>query len=69
MDDMSPEEMAEQMEGILKPVIALINNGKGYDQVLDSLLSVYPKMDNEKLQDELLKAYNLADSVGRLSNG
>lgn len=65
---LDPVELQKQLNGILKPVIKLINNGADYNEVLKKLTSVHDDMDSEMLELELTKAYNLADTIGRLSD-
>lgn len=67
-DSLTASELDAQMNGILKPVIELIQNGEDYNEVLKQLTKIFPDMNSEKYEAEILKAYNLADTIGRLGD-
>jgi phage gp29-like protein len=64
---MDPAELQGQMEGVLKPVIGLINAGTSYDEIMKQLTSTYPEMDTAGIEDLLARAIFVAEAWGRLT--
>lgn len=67
LDSLSPAELQAQIEPVLKPVIELIENAAGYEEVMEKLVDLYPQLDDSKLQNRLGWAMSLARIRGRLS--
>jgi len=55
------------MQGILKPIIDLINNGKDYNAVMEELLKTFPEMDTSALEEMLARAILVSELWGRLN--
>ncbi len=64
---MDPQELQRQMEGVLKPVIDLVNKEKDYNTVLDRLAEAYPDMDTSAIEEMLSRAIFVSELWGRLS--
>lgn len=62
----SPELQA-QVEEMLKPVIALIENGESYEDVLGQLAEAYPDMHTDKLEQWLTRGWYAAAAWGVIS--
>lgn len=60
-------ELQAQMEGILKPVIDLIDGSTSYSEVLGKLAEAYPNMDSNRLEDWLSRGWYSAAAWGVLS--
>lgn len=69
LKDISKSELQKQAEGLLKPVIDLINNSSDYSEALDSLLTVYPKMDTDSAEEMLTRAIFVSELLGRGTDG
>jgi len=67
MASISPKELQIQSNGILKPIIDLIENGHDYQEILNILSDTYPKMDDVALQEMLTRAVFVSELWGRLS--
>jgi hypothetical protein len=63
---LSDDDLKRQIEGPLKPVIELINGLASYEEVMDKIASVYPKMDDSEFQKTIGKAMFLAEVDGRM---
>ncbi|HOE18395.1 MAG TPA: DUF935 family protein [Syntrophorhabdaceae bacterium] len=59
--------MQRQAEGLLRPVIDLIEQGNDYHEILDTLAGTYPNMDDAALQEMLSRAIFVSELWGRLS--
>lgn len=66
-DTLSPEELQKQMEGVLKPIIDLINESKDYNQVMEKLIQTYPDMDTKTIEDMLARAIFVSELWGMLN--
>jgi phage gp29-like protein len=55
------------MEGVLKPVINLINKGTSYEEIMTDMASAYPAMDAIALEDMLARAIFVAECWGRMT--
>jgi phage gp29-like protein len=69
MAELSPAELQTEMEGILKPVITLINNGSSYEDIMTGLAKQFPKMDAKGLEEILSRAIFVSECWGRLTAG
>ena len=66
VNSISPEEMQAQMNGVLKPIIDMINAGTDYNTILEKLTEAYPNMDTDAIQDMLTRAIFVSELWGRL---
>lgn len=60
-------ELQAQMEGILKPVIDLIDGSTSYSEALGKLAETYPDMDSNRLEDWLSRGWYASAAWGILS--
>lgn len=67
IDGISPEELQKQAEGILKPVIQLIQEGNSYDEIMEALAETFPDMDTSALEKMLSRAIFISELWGRLN--
>ncbi len=67
IDSITPEQLQEQMEGVLKPVIDLINESGDYNAVMEKLIEAYPDMDAKAVEDMLARAIFVSELWGRLN--
>jgi phage gp29-like protein len=67
IDSITPEELQEQMEGVLKPIIDLINDGNSYEEIMEKLIETYPDMDTKAIEDMLSRAIFVSELWGRLN--
>ncbi len=65
-DSMTVEDVENEMHGILKPVIELLEKGDSYDEVLEKLPGIYDGMDSDRLAVMLDRAMFLMSLYGRL---
>jgi len=63
---LSAADLQKQLEGPLNPVIELINGSASYEEVLNKIASVFPKMDDSEFQKTISKAMFLAEVDGRM---
>lgn len=68
-DSLSDEELQNQAEDFLKPIIALINKGADYNAVMENLAEMYPDMNTDELEEKLTRAIFISDVWGRLNAG
>jgi len=64
---MDPAALQKQAEGILKPVIDLINAGSSYEDIMKNLTSTFPNMDASALEEMLARAIFVAECWGRMT--
>jgi phage gp29-like protein len=67
IDSITPEELQAQMEGVLKPIIDLINESGDYNAVMEKLIETYPDMDTKAVEDMLARAIFVSELWGRLN--
>lgn len=67
VNSMSPEEMQAQMQGVLKPIIDMINNGTDFNTILEKLTEAYPNMDTDAIQEMLTRAIFVSELWGRFN--
>lgn len=67
VDDISPEELQKQAEGMLAPIIKLIENGQSYEQIMADLVETYDGLSFDALREMLERAYFVAAVWGRLN--
>lgn len=68
-DILEAGELNRQMEGILGPVIRLVQEGKSYEDIMAHLVETYDFMNSDALMAMLDKAIFLANAKGRLDAG
>ncbi|MCK9420227.1 MAG: DUF935 domain-containing protein [Nitrospirae bacterium] len=69
LDSLSAEDLQRQAEGVLKPVIDLINKGTSYEDIMKDLVTAYPDMDSSALEERLSRAIFVAEAWGRMTTG
>lgn len=67
IDSLSAEELRKQMEGVLKPVVDMIEEGRGYEAILEDLAGAYPDMDDRAVEEMLARAIFVAEAWGRIN--
>ncbi|MEW6115368.1 MAG: DUF935 family protein [Nitrospirota bacterium] len=67
IESISPEELQKQVEGVLKPVIDLINEGSSPEEIMEKLTEAYPNMDTSAIEEMLARAIFVAELWGRLN--
>lgn len=60
-----PELQQKIIEGLLKPVFTLIENGESLEEIYEKLGELLPELNTEQLQDVLERACSAADMFGR----
>ncbi len=66
-DAYSNEELQQQIEPILQPIIDLLNQGESYEAILESLSNADPLLDTKQLEDLLTRAIFAAEMFARLT--
>ncbi len=64
---LNPEEIQKQAEGILRPIIELIEGGHDYQEILGELAGTYPSLDDGALQEMLGRAIFVSEVWGRIT--
>lgn len=67
LDTLPPEELQKQAQGLLKPIIKLVQDAKDYDEILDELLTTYPDMNSSAAENMLTRAYFVSEMIGRIN--
>ncbi len=67
LQGMDPKELQAQAEGVLKPVIDLIQKGSSYEDVMKNLTTAFPDMDASALEQMLSRAIFVAEVLGRIT--
>jgi len=67
LDALGDDELQEQMDAILEPVLQQIQNGKDYNEIMENLAAQYPKMNTDKLMEFLQRAIFISEIWGRLN--
>jgi len=65
VEDLSPEELQAQAEGLLKPIIAMIDNASDLNSVMEQLSNVYPQMDSTALMQMVERAIFISELLGK----
>jgi phage gp29-like protein len=63
----TPNELQGQMEGVLKPILDLINAGLPYEEILKDLLDAWPDMKAKDIEDMIARAIFISQVWGRIS--
>ncbi len=66
VEKLSPADLQKQMEGVLKPVIELIQKGTSPEDVMKDLVKAYPAMDTKAIEQMLARAIFVSECWGRL---
>jgi phage gp29-like protein len=61
-----PADLQAQMEGVLKPVIDLINSGSSYENIMKNLATAFPNMDATALEEMLSRAIFVTEAWGMI---
>lgn len=69
VNSLDPAVLQTQMDGILKPVIDLINAGTTHEEIMTQLVSAYPDMKTDVLENMLARAIFVSEIWGRLTAG
>jgi phage gp29-like protein len=64
---LDPEVLQKQMNGILKPVIELIEKGESFEEIMADLVKTYDGMSNEALVEMLERAFFVTEVWGRIN--
>jgi phage gp29-like protein len=64
---LSDEELQKQMEGVLKPIIQLIQGGNSYEEIMEKLVETFPDMDQNALEEMLSRAIFVSELWGMLN--
>ncbi|MBA1271655.1 DUF935 family protein, partial [Pseudomonas carnis] len=67
IDSLSAEQLQEQSEKLVAPVLEALQRGRSDSEALGLLAEVYPQMDDQSLQQELARLLFIANIWGRLS--
>lgn len=67
VEALTPEELQKQMEGVLKPIIDLINQGDDYNSVMEKLIETFPDMNTDELEKMLARAIFITETWGMLN--
>lgn len=62
----SDEELQQQAEELLNPVLKIINESNDFNEALNKLANVYPEMSSNKLIDKLNQVCFIANVVGNI---
>lgn len=60
-------ELQNQAEGLLKPIIALFNNGSSFEEVQSAMVAAHPDMDITSLAEMMARARFVSEVWGRLN--
>ena len=63
----SADELQNQIDPLLAPVMKLIQNARSYEEVMEAIAEQYPNMDDAKFQETLARAIFISDIYGRLN--
>ncbi|RJQ22021.1 MAG: DUF935 family protein [Nitrospiraceae bacterium] len=67
IDSITPEQLQEQLNGVLKPVIDLIKTGESYGAIMEKLSTSYPEMDSDAVEQMLSRAIFISELWGRIN--
>jgi len=66
-DSFTPEQLQEQINGVLKPVIELVKSGESYEAIMEKLSGAYPDMDSDAVEQMLSRAIFITELWGRIN--
>jgi phage gp29-like protein len=64
INNLSKEDLQKEMEGILKPIIDLINDGNSYEEIMENLAKTFPEMESDSLLKMLERAIFVSELWG-----
>ncbi len=67
LDALGDNELQQQMDAVLEPVIRQIQKGTDYNEILENLAAQYPNMNTDKLMEFLQRAIFISEIWGRLN--
>jgi phage gp29-like protein len=65
-DTLDSAELQKEAEGVLKPVMDLINSGTSFEQIMQDLVKAYPDMDSSQIEEMLARALFVAETIEML---
>lgn len=68
-DDLTFDDLQKQMNGILAPIIELVNKGESYEDIMSKLVETYDFLEVDTLQNMLQRAIFVNSVWGRLNAG
>lgn len=69
IDNLQAKELQAQAQGLLRPVIDMIQAGTSYQEILDNLADTYSEMDTKALQSMLMRSIYVSELLGRANAG
>lgn len=69
IDELDPAELQRQIEGVLKPVLELVQGSNDFAGVMEKLAEIYPDMETKNLEDMLGRAIFVSEIWGRMTEG
>jgi phage gp29-like protein len=66
---LAPDILQQQMEGVLKPIINMIEKGESYKNIMETLVQTFPDMDTDSIEKMLARAIFVSELWGRINNG
>lgn len=67
IENLSPQDLQKEMEGVLKPIIDLIKQGESYEEVMPQLIEKFPEMKTEEVQKMIERAIFVSELWGLLN--
>jgi phage gp29-like protein len=61
------EQLQDQLEKLLQPLLKLAQDGAGYEELLASLAQAEPEMDSRAIEETLARVLFLAETWGRIN--
>jgi phage gp29-like protein len=65
IEELSPEELQAQADGLLKPVIDLVNASDDLNSIMENLSRAFPQMDSTALQQMVERAIFISELLGK----
>ncbi len=69
VESLDPAGLQRQAEGVLKPILDMIESGMDYNKILESLAMAYPDMGDTALVEMLTRGIFVHETWGRLNAG
>ncbi|BCB96791.1 hypothetical protein JZK55_17130 [Dissulfurispira thermophila] len=66
-ESLSAEELQKQMEGVLKPIVDLIQQGDSYEEIMERLVETFPDVDASQVEQMLQRAIFVTELWGMLN--
>lgn len=64
---LSPDVLQKQMETVLKPVLAFFEETGSYEEAMEKLAELYPKLDTSEIEQQLQRMIFLSEAFGRIT--